>query len=88
VVIGRRSLGHGARRRPDVTDTHRRMGIRELSARPDAETRGCQGPRSPGGDRAPMKGEDARQAKGARRGIRSSKTVRGRPGECSLVLTA
>jgi hypothetical protein len=25
VVIGRRSLGHGARRRPDVTETHRRM---------------------------------------------------------------
>jgi hypothetical protein len=46
VVIGRRSLGHRARRRPDVTGAHRRMGGRELSARPSADS-GCPRPSPP-----------------------------------------
>jgi hypothetical protein len=37
VVIGRRSLGHGARRRPGMTDPHQRMGPGELPARPDTK---------------------------------------------------
>jgi hypothetical protein len=34
VVIGRRGLGFGARRRPGVTRLHQRMGKGELPARP------------------------------------------------------
>jgi IS605 OrfB family transposase len=64
VVIGRRSLGHRARRRPDVTDGHRRMGVRELSARPSADS-GCSGP-SPAPEAAahPTRGQDAGRVKG------------------------
>ena len=64
VVIGRRSLGHRARRRPDVTDGHRRMGVRELSARPGASS-GCSGS-SPAPEAAahPGRGQDAGWVKG------------------------
>ncbi len=64
VVIGRRSLGHRARRRPDVTDAHRRMGGGELSARPSADS-GCSGP-SPAPEAAahPRRGQDAGRVKG------------------------
>ncbi len=64
VVICRRSLGHRARRRPDVTDAHRRMGGRELSARPSAGS-GCAGP-SPAPEAAahPKRGQDAGRVKG------------------------
>jgi IS605 OrfB family transposase len=64
VVIGRRSLGHRARRRQDVTAAHRRMGGRELSVRPDA-TPGCSGP-SPAPEAAarPGRGQDAGGLKG------------------------
>jgi IS605 OrfB family transposase len=49
VVIGRRGLGLGARRRPGVPQAHRRMGKGELPARPDDPALGCQGPGPPGG---------------------------------------
>jgi hypothetical protein len=52
VVIGRRGLGLGARRRPGVTRPHQRMGKGELPARPGNQTLGCQGPGPPGGQRA------------------------------------
>jgi hypothetical protein len=52
VVIGRRGLGLGARRRPGVTRPHRRMGKGELPARPGSQAQGCEGPRPPGGQRA------------------------------------
>jgi hypothetical protein len=52
VVIGRRGLGLGARRRPGVTLPHQRMGMGELPARPDSGAQGCQGPGPPGGQRA------------------------------------
>jgi hypothetical protein len=52
VVIGRRGLGLGARRRPGVTRPHQRMGKGELPARPGNQTPGCQGPGPPGGQRA------------------------------------
>ena len=68
VVIGRRSLGHRARRRPDVTGAHRRMGGRELSARPSAGA-GCPGPSPPLETAAhPERGQDARPARGRGRG--------------------
>ena len=52
VVIGRRGLGLGARRRPGVPLPHRRMGMGELPARPDHRVLGRQGPGPPGGQRA------------------------------------
>jgi len=44
VVIGRRGLGFGARRRPGVPLPHQRMGMGELPARPDPRALGCEGP--------------------------------------------
>jgi hypothetical protein len=52
VVIGRRGLGLGARRRPGVTRPHQRMGKGELPARLGGQATGRQGPRPPGGQRA------------------------------------
>jgi hypothetical protein len=52
VVIGRRGLGLGARRRPGVPHAHQRMGKGELPARPDDHALDCQGPGPPGGQRA------------------------------------
>ena len=49
VVIGRRSLGHGARRRSGVPQLHRWMGKGELPARPGMVPAGCQGPGPPQG---------------------------------------
>ena len=64
VVIGRRSLRHRARRRPDVTDAHRRMGGRELSVMPSAGS-GCPGPSPPPEAAAhPERGQDAGRVKG------------------------
>jgi hypothetical protein len=44
VVIGRRGLGLGARRRPGVARPHQRMGKGELPARPDVETWAVRNP--------------------------------------------
>jgi hypothetical protein len=52
VVIGRRGLGLGARRRPGVTRPHRRMGKGELPARLGGRAIGREGPGPPGGQRA------------------------------------
>jgi hypothetical protein len=52
VVIGRRGLGLGARRRPGVPRPHQRMGKGELPARPGSRVLGCEGPGPPGGQRA------------------------------------
>jgi hypothetical protein len=52
VVIGRRGLGLGARRRPGVTRPHRRMGKGELPARPGGRALGREGPGPPGGPQA------------------------------------
>jgi hypothetical protein len=52
VVIGRRGLGLGARRRPGVPRPHQRMGKGELPARPGGHVLGCEGPGPPGGPRA------------------------------------
>jgi hypothetical protein len=52
VVIGRRGLGLGARRRPGVTRPHQRMEKGELPARLGSQTSGCEGPGPPGGQRA------------------------------------
>jgi hypothetical protein len=52
VVIARRGLGLGARRRPGVPRVHRRMGKGELPARLGDGAWGRQGPGPPGGQRA------------------------------------
>ncbi|HYY81228.1 MAG TPA: hypothetical protein VFD04_18900 [Actinomycetes bacterium] len=52
VVIGRRGLGLGARRRLGVPRAHQRMGKGELLARPDGQVLGREGPGPPGGQRA------------------------------------
>jgi hypothetical protein len=48
MVIGRRGLGLGARRRPGVTRLHQRMGKGELPVRPGSRTVGRKGPGPPG----------------------------------------
>jgi hypothetical protein len=52
VVIGRRGLGLGARRRPGVPGHDRRIVAGELPTRPDANSMGREGPGPPGGQRA------------------------------------
>jgi hypothetical protein len=49
MVIGRRGLGLGARRRPGVTRLHQRMGKGELPVRPGSRPVGREGPGPPGG---------------------------------------
>ncbi|MBO0682620.1 MAG: hypothetical protein J2P45_05645 [Candidatus Dormibacteraeota bacterium] len=77
VVIGRRSLGHRARRRPGVTGSHQRMGDRELPVMPSAGPGGPGSSPPPEAAAHPSRGEDAGQVKGRRRRSRSPKTVRG-----------
>ncbi|HYY80855.1 MAG TPA: hypothetical protein VFD04_17000 [Actinomycetes bacterium] len=52
VVIARRGLGLGARRRPGVPQPHRRMGKGELPARPGSRVLGREGLGPPEGQRA------------------------------------
>jgi hypothetical protein len=64
VVIGRRGLGLGARRRPGVPRPHQRMGKGELPARPGDRALGYEGPGPPGGQWAavpPHKTHDAKR---------------------------
>jgi hypothetical protein len=68
VVIGRRGLGHGARRRPGVTLLHQRMGMGELPARPGNHALGRAGPGPPGGQRAAARPRKTRQAEWTRPG--------------------
>jgi hypothetical protein len=65
VVIGRRGLGLGARRRPGVTRLHRRMGKGELPARPGSRALGWEGPDPPGGQRAAVRPHRTRLAERA-----------------------
>ena len=67
VVIGRRGLGLGARRRPGVPQAHQnqRMGTGELPARPDYRVLGRQGPGPPGGQRAAAPPRRTRRAERA-----------------------
>jgi hypothetical protein len=62
VVIGRRGLGLGARRRPGVPRPHQRMGKGELPAGPDRHALGRQVPGPPGGQRAAAWPRKTRQA--------------------------
>jgi hypothetical protein len=62
VVIGRRGLGLGARRRPGVTRPHQRMGRGELPARLGRRALGCEGPGPPGGQWAAAELRKTRRA--------------------------
>jgi hypothetical protein len=62
VVIGRRGLGLGARRRSGVTRAHQRMSKGELPARPGGQVLAREGPGPPGGQRAAAPPHKTRQA--------------------------
>ncbi|HEV8373561.1 MAG TPA: hypothetical protein VGR68_10170 [Actinomycetota bacterium] len=65
VVIGRRGLGVGARRRPGVPGHDRRIVAGELPARPDSHCLGREGPGPPGGRRAAAQPRKTRPAERA-----------------------
>jgi hypothetical protein len=62
VVIGRRGLGLGARRRPGVPGHDRRIVAGELPARPDHQRPSREGPGPPGGQRAAARPRKTRPA--------------------------
>jgi IS605 OrfB family transposase len=77
VVIGRRSLGHRARRRPGVTDPHQSDAARRATGQARQGTRGCQETLQPGGDQAAQRRRRPDPAKGTQRETRLPNTVRG-----------
>jgi hypothetical protein len=80
VVIGRRGLGVGARRRPGVPGHDRRIVVGELPARPDLRRLGCEGPGPPGGQRAAAAPRKTRQAERNRLGDQAIQDRSGSPG--------
>lgn len=88
VVIARRGLGCGARRRAGVTGPQQSHGEQGATAQAEHRARDCEGTRRDGGGRAlaPAR-EDPRQPRATQRGTRAAKTVRDAPVEHSLVLT-
>jgi hypothetical protein len=68
VVIARRGLGLGARRRPGVPGHDRRIVAGELPARPDRQCSGREGPGLPGGQRAAAAPRKTRPAERVRLG--------------------
>jgi hypothetical protein len=88
VVIGRRGLGLGARRRPGVTRPHRRMGEGELPARPGNQAQGREGPEPPGGQRAAAPPRKTRQAERIRLGDQVAQDRSEPPGQDLLLLTS
>jgi hypothetical protein len=77
VVIGRRGLGLGARRRQGVPGHDRRIVVGELPARPDHQCSGRKGPGPPGGQRA---AEHPRKTRPAERHRRGDQVVQDRSG--------
>jgi IS605 OrfB family transposase len=68
VVIGRRGLGHRARRRLGVTDPHQRDAVRGATGQARQDGRGCQESRRPGGGQAAQLRRRPAPAKAAGRG--------------------
>jgi hypothetical protein len=87
VVIGRRGLGFGARRRPGVTRPHRRMGKGELPTRLGRQAVGRQGPGPPGGQRAAAQPRKTYLAERTGLGDQVVQDRLGPPGQDSLLLT-
>jgi hypothetical protein len=86
VVIGRRSLGYRARRRPGVPQPHQRMGKGELPARPSVAP-GCEGPGPP--SRPPGSTHRAQDRSGRPKSARRSGRPRpfGTAGQGKLLFT-
>jgi hypothetical protein len=87
VVIGRRGLGLGARRRPGVTRPHQRMRKGELPARPGGQAAGRQGPGPPGGQRAAAPPRKTQPAERIGLGDQAIQDRLGPPGQDSPLLT-
>jgi hypothetical protein len=87
VVIGRRGLGLGARRRPGVPDHDRRIVVGELPARPDHQRSGREGPGPPGGQRAADHPHKTRPAERDRSGDQVVQDRSGPPEQGKLLLT-
>jgi hypothetical protein len=87
VVIGRRGLGVGARRRPGVPGHDRRIVAGELPARPDRQRSGREGPGPPGGQRAAVVPRKTRPAERNRLGDQVVQDRSGPPGQDPLLLT-
>jgi hypothetical protein len=88
VVIGRRGLGLGARRRPGVPGHDRRMVAGELPARPDHQRPGREGPGPPEGQRAAATPCKTRPAERARLGDQVVQDRSGPPKQDALLLVA
>jgi hypothetical protein len=81
VVIGRRGLGHGARRRPGVTGHDQRIMAGELPARPSIRLGAVREPdqqKASGQRRSPRK---TRQARSQRFGDQAVQDCSGPPGQ-------
>jgi hypothetical protein len=87
VVIGRRGLGLGARRRPGVTRPHQRMGKGELPARLGGRAVGCEGPGPPGGQRATAPPRKTHPAERIGSGSQVVQDRLGPPGQDAPLLT-
>jgi hypothetical protein len=85
VVIGRRGLGLGARRRSGVPGHDRRIVAGELPARPDHQRSGHEGPGPPGGQRAAAAPRKTRQAERSRLGDQVVQDRSGPPGQGPLL---
>jgi hypothetical protein len=81
VVIGRRGLGLGARRRPGVPGHDRRIVVGELPTRPDHQHSGREGPGPPGGQRAAGHPRKTRLAERNRLGDQVIQDRLGSPGQ-------
>jgi hypothetical protein len=87
VVIGRRGLGLGARRRPGVPGYDRRIVAGELPARPGRQRLGREGPRSLGGQRAAPAPRKTRLGERNRLGDQVVQDRSGSPRQDPLLLT-
>jgi hypothetical protein len=86
VVIGRRGLGLGARRRPGVPGPDRRIVAGELPARPDHQPPSREGPGPPGGRRAAATPRRTRSAERIGLGDQVVQDRSGPPGQDPLLL--
>jgi hypothetical protein len=86
VVIGRRGLGVGARRRPGVPGHDRRIVAGELPARPDHQRVGREGPGPPGGQRAAAPPRKTHQAERNQLGDQVIQDRLGPPEQDALLL--
>jgi hypothetical protein len=87
VVIARRGLGVGARRRPGVPGNDQRIVAGELPTRPSRQRPGPQGPGPPGGQRAAAVPRRTRSAERSRLGDQVVQDRSGPPGQDTVLHT-